>query len=189
MTLRLILTVVRMLTTLKRAKKLLGIAEDDVSEDFYLTAALAAASNIIEQGAKRSFEYRSYSEVIDGSGTPFLRLRNYPVHSVSKLMVCGSDWIGKEFAIESENGMLFYRPCWPCGARLVEAEYTAGYILPSDDPDAPEATLPENIELACILFAQILLRDPSVKSERVGDISVTYGDTEMPPVVKSLMRL
>ncbi|MUG24764.1 hypothetical protein GNQ08_20560 [Paenibacillus macerans] len=178
-----------MLTTLKRAKKLMGIPVDDTSEDFYITTALAAASNIIEREAKRSFEYKNYTQTIDGPGTQFLRLRNYPVHSVSKLNVCGADWMDKEFKIESENGMLFYRSGWPCGPRAIEVEYLAGYILPSDDPDAPKATLPENIELACVLFAQMLLNDPNVKSERVGDISVTYENADMPAAVKSLIRL
>lgn len=94
------------------------------------------------------------------------------------------------FVIEPENGMLFRRTGWPCGARLVEVEYLAGYILPSDEAGAPPATLPENIELACIMFAQILLRSPGVKSERVGDISVTYDESKgLPDVVKALIQL
>ncbi|MEY9097091.1 hypothetical protein ABH899_005786, partial [Paenibacillus sp. RC84] len=94
------------------------------------------------------------------------------------------------FTIESENGMLFRRSGWPCGTRTVEVEYLAGYILPSDEPGAEKATLPENYELACILYAQMLMRSPGVTSERVGDISVTYESGEgMPQTIKDLIRL
>ncbi|QCT03295.1 hypothetical protein E6C60_2583 [Paenibacillus algicola] len=178
-----------MLATLNKAKAFMGVSEEDDSQDLTILSALAAASAAIERECNRSFEHKLYRQTLDGSGTQFLRLRNYPVESVSLLKVDGKEEDADSFTIEPENGMLFRRSGWPQGARLVEVEYLAGYTLPSDETGAEPATLPENIQLACIMLAQILLRSPGVKSERVGDISVTYDEAGLPAVVKSLLRL
>ncbi|WP_234399635.1 hypothetical protein [Paenibacillus popilliae] len=154
----------------------MGISEEDVSQDIELLAVLKAASTAIEQRTKRSYEYKLYQQTLNGSGTQFLQLRNYPIHSVPLLKVEGIEQGIESFTIESENGMLFKRSGWPRGSRNIEVEYTAGYILPSDETGAEPATLPEDIQLACILYAWIMLRDPVVRSERVGNINVTYAD-------------
>jgi len=181
--------VILMLATLNAAKRYMGIAEDNHSMDLDIVGALQAATAVIERETKRSFEKKVYRQVIDGSGTQHIQLRNYPIHEVTKLLVCDKSIDSNSYTIESEYGMLFKRSGWPCGARLIEVEYLAGYVLPSDEQGAEPSTLPKNIELACALFAQILLRNPGVKSERVGDISVTYEDGELPAAVKSLIRL
>ncbi|MGN7169274.1 hypothetical protein ACTHSJ_25755 [Paenibacillus cellulositrophicus] len=180
-----------MLATLKTAKQFMGVPDDDKSQDPLILAALKAASAAIEREANRSFEYKQYRQTLDGSGTQFLRLRNFPIQSVSMLKMKGVEQAADSFAIESENGMLFKRSGWPCGARIIEVEYMAGYILPSDEAGAEPATLPENISLACILYAQMLMRTPGVASERVGDISVTYRDdgNDLPMAIKALIRL
>ncbi|KAF6618266.1 hypothetical protein HFE03_03455 [Paenibacillus sp. EKM102P] len=180
-----------MLTTLQRAKSYLSIPLDDTSQDFTLLTALGAASEWIERECNRSFEYKTYRQTLDGPGTKFLRLRNFPIHSVSLLHVDGVDKLGESFTIESENGMLFRRSGWPFGARLIEVEYLAGYILPSDAEDAPAPTLPCKYEWACVLLAQTLMREQGVTSERVGDISVTYKDEgrSLPGAVKALIQL
>lgn len=178
-----------MLATLKKAKSFMGVAEDDPSQDLVILSALKAASAAIERECNRSFEYKPYRQTLDGSGTQFLRLRNFPIHSVSLLKVQGKEQEIDSFTIESENGMLFRRSGWPCGTRVIEVEYLAGYHLPSEQEGAEPFALPENLQLACIMLAQILLRSPGVKSERVGDISVTYDDGGLPDVVKSLIRL
>lgn len=180
-----------MLATLKTAKQFMGVPDDDKSQDPLILAALKAASAAIEREANRSFEYKQYRQTLDGSGTQFLRLRNFPIQSVSMLKMKGVEQAADSFVIESENGMLFRRSGWPCGARIIEVEYMAGYILPSDEAGAEPVTLPENISLACILYAQMLMRTPGVASERVGDISVTYRDdgNDLPMAIKALIRL
>ncbi|RQW12127.1 hypothetical protein EH198_09180 [Paenibacillus rhizophilus] len=181
-----------MLTTVKRAKKLLGIPEEDVSQDFSLEMALEAASAAIERECNREFGQKSHSQRINGSGTKFLRLRNFPIISVADVKICGDDISPDGFVIESDNGMLFKETIWPIGTRNIEVEYLAGYILPSDTEGAPAPTLPRNYEMACVLYAQTLLQTPGVTSERVGDISVAYAAAsagELPPVVAALIRL
>lgn len=180
-----------MLTTLQRAKSYLSIPLDDTSQDFTLLTALGAASEWIERECNRSFEYKTYRQTLDGPGTKFLRLRNFPVHSVSLLNLNGKDRLSDPFTVESENGMLFKRSGWPCGERIIEVEYLAGYILPSDAEDEPAPTLPQKYEWACVLLAQTLMREQGVTSERVGDISVTYKDEgrSLPGAVKALIQL
>ncbi|MCJ8015232.1 phage gp6-like head-tail connector protein [Paenibacillus sp. KQZ6P-2] len=180
-----------MLATLNTAKQFMGIPDDDKSQDPLIIAALKAASASIEREVNRSFEYKQYQQTLDGSGTQFLRLRNFPIQSVSMLKLNGHEQAQESYVIETENGMLFRRTGWPSGTRSIEVEYMAGYILPSDEMDAESATLPENISLACILYAQMLMRTPGVTSERVGDISVNYKDDGdgLPAAVKALIRL
>lgn len=180
-----------MLATLNQAKGMLGIDSDDTSQDADITIALKAASAAIEKATNRSYGYKTYNQTIDGPGMQFLRLRNFPVHDVIHITVDNEPIPKEQFRIESENGMLFKRSGWPCGVRNVDVEYLAGYALPGDEnsPEAPK--LPENYTLACIMYAQILLRNPDVSSERVGDISVSYRDniSGLPPVVKALIEL
>jgi hypothetical protein len=181
-----------MLTTVKRAKRALGLDESDIEQDFILEIALSAASQAIERECNREFELKTHRQRLDGSGTQFLRLRNFPIHSVSVVRHDRNSLADDAYEIEPENGMLFKPHCWPVGTRNIEVEYSAGYILPSDTEGAPEATLPRNYELACILYAQTLMQTPGVTSERVGDISVTYAAAaagSLPPAVAALIRL
>ncbi|ETT61253.1 hypothetical protein BSK66_31560 [Paenibacillus odorifer] len=181
-----------MLTTVKRAKVALGIAETDTEQDFSLELALTAAGEAIERECNRVFELKTHRQRLDGPGTPFLRLRNFPIHTVSEVKEGSAVLTESAYEIESENGMLFKRDCWPCGTRNIEVEYTAGYVLPSDTAGAPEATLPRKYELACILFAETLMQTPGVTSERVGDISVSYAATAtgtLPAAVAALIQL
>ncbi|WP_322925324.1 phage head-tail connector protein [Paenibacillus campi] len=179
-----------MLIPLNRAKTLLGIPLDnDPAEDLLLTAAISAATSAIENYLNRKLEYGTYRQTLDAPGTPFLRLRNYPVHTVNSLEHRGMTVAAGSYDIEPDNGMLFRRDGWGCGERIIAVEYVAGYILPSETPGAPDSTLPPNMEYACALLAQTLMRQPGVTAERVGDLSVNYKDDggDLPGVVKALL--
>lgn len=154
-----------MFTTLERLKDLLpGIPEEMIK------LQAGAASAAIENYCKRSFRKQAYTERISGYSTSkYINLRNYPVHSVSEVP---SDW---EFEI-LEEGRLYRSQGWPTGEYNISVSYIGGYVLPEDATADDARTLPEPLELACLLYTQMLIREPGVKSERVGDISVTYGD-------------
>ncbi|MFD1886823.1 phage head-tail connector protein [Paenibacillus wenxiniae] len=179
-----------MLIPLSRAKPLLGISMDsDPSDDLLLISALQAASTAIQNFLKRDLEYGTYKQTLDAPDTPFLRLKNYPIHAVNSLEHRSMTVAAESYDIETDNGMLFRRDGWGCGERVIKVEYVAGYILPSDIPGVPESTLPANIEYACALLAQTLMRQPGVTAERVGDLSVNYKDDggDLPGVVKALL--
>ncbi len=158
-----------MLTTLARAKQMLGVPADDTADDFALQLALAAASRAIEREMNRQLGRQVHTEVVDGSGRRFLRLRHYPINRVDSVTIGGA--AATDYETESYSGMLLHPGCWPEGLRNVVVTYEAGYDLPTDDNPG---TLPENYELACILYAQTLMREQGTVSERVGDIAVTY---------------
>lgn len=163
-----------MLTTLDRFKKHLGV-EDDSQDDMY-TMYILAASQAIENYCRRSFKRQVYSEVVEGSGSPFLILRNFPVYS-------GTAFLPDNRVVElkpSEDGMMFSVDRWPVEIRSVNVTYEAGYVLPIDATDELPRTLPEAVEVACLFLSQNMMESSAdVKSERVGNISVTYGDNGM----------
>lgn len=176
-----------MLVTLQRAKKLLG--SQSTEDDLLLIASLAAASGVIENYLNRKLEYGTYRETLDAPSIPFLQLRQYPVHSVTRLDHHNQTITPDSYRVEPDNGMLFRRGGWGYGERTIQIEYVAGYVLPSDVVGSPPSTLPANYEYACVMLAQSLMRQPGVTSERVGDLSVNYKDNgnEIPGVVKSLL--
>ncbi len=148
---------------------MLGIPVDDTDDDFALRLALAAASRAIEREINRQLGRQVHTEEVDGSGRPLLRLRHYPINRVDSVAVCSVTVT--DYETEPASGMLRRLGCWPEGLRNVVVTYEAGYDLPTDDEPG---TLPENYELACVLYAQILMREQGTTSERVGDIAVTY---------------
>ncbi|AZS17395.1 hypothetical protein [Paenibacillus lutimineralis] len=180
-----------MLATLQTAKTWYKIPKDDTSNDADITISLLVASEAIEERCKRKFKRQTWRETLDGSGTSFLRLSQYPVESVDVLTV--DNTIIDDFSIESENGILFKRSGWPCGDRIIKAEYLAGYILPSDEAGAEEATLPKTLELACVILAKSFReKKVGVDSERIGPYSVTYskedgGSVTLPREVEALI--
>ncbi|MBW7452446.1 phage head-tail connector protein [Paenibacillus sepulcri] len=180
-----------MLTTLARAKSLLGLAEEDISQDALLLISLKAASRAIEDRCRRSFCLLEHIEHCTGLPGPFLSVRQYPIRSVSSIM---SDHGGAldPFEIVEETPGLLYRACgWPRGERSIVITYRAGYVLPEQGTEEEPSDLPETLEWACVLLAQHLQRTPGVQSERVGDISVTYSSTpnitDMPAAVEALI--
>lgn len=172
-----------MLTTLRRFKKHMVIEED--SQDDVYTMYILAASQAIESYCRRSFRRQVYREVIDGSGTGYLVLRNFPIYSGTATVH------GKSFAIEaSDDGLLYLPEGWPPGTRNVMVEYEAGYTLPFEATEDKPSTLPEAVEVACLFMIEGMTQNPSnVQSERIGDISVTYRDADgmLSPTVKALL--
>lgn len=175
-----------MLTTLETLKKQLKIPEDDTILDDDLMFHILAASQAIENHCDRKFKRQQYTEILDGSGSHYLVLSNYPVYS-------GTITIdNEEIAIDSsESGVIFNKYGWRRGMRNAVAVYEGGYVLPSDATNDNPRTLPEAVEMACIFAIKGMIRNPNnVKSERIGgDISVTYsdGDSIFTPSVKALL--
>jgi hypothetical protein len=175
-----------MLTTVERLKSMAHIAEGAATDDD-LRLQIIVASQQIESRCKRSFRKQVYQERVSGdSRSKYLNVRNYPVYDV--LLLESEAGSIAEYEILDE-GRLFRKSGWPSGEHNLSITYEGGYVLPGDDtPDNPR-TLPEALEYACILLVQHLQRRPGVKSERVGDISVTYSDeeTDLPAPVLALI--
>lgn len=181
-----------MLTTLAKAKTLLQIPQLDIEDDLFIEPMLAAASSAIEDYCRRSFGYQAYTNgKFNGVRGSFLLLPNYPVHTVELLQIGGGPEPTDSFEIDTDNGTLYRKCGWPRGERSITVTYTAGYVLPGEDPIEGIPPLPESLELACILLAQTLAREPGITAERVGDISVSYAANDgagLPSAVKALIN-
>lgn len=184
-----------MLTTLERVKDLLRIPQEDTTRDLLLEAAARAASDLIESYCRRSFELKAYTDRVDGSGTPYLVLKNYPIKAVSALKYRDAAEDINSIEVLTDKGLLFRRSGWVRGDLLYTVTYEAGYVLRTD---AEAGTLPEALEFAVALFAQQMLKQQQqagIESKRVGDISVTYqnefnsknGTPQLPSFVRSLI--
>lgn len=168
-----------MLTTVDRARTLLQADPEDAP---LLALLVQAASAAIETYCNRTFGYGKYTEVVHSDGRHYMLLRNYPVVTVESIDG-KADLSG--YTVEADRGMI-----WGPGlTRPVAVAYKAGYVLPGGDPIDGVQPLPADIEYGCILMIQQMQREPGVTSERVGDLSVTYGqeDGKMPAAVRALV--
>lgn len=170
-----------MLTTVDRARTLL---QADPEDDPLLALLIPAASAAIETYCNRTFGYGKYTERAGGEGRHFISLRNYPIVTVES--IDGKTDLS-DYTIEADRGMI-----WSQHGNLknpVAVTYKAGYVLPGQDPIDGVLSLPADIEYACILMIDQIQRVPGVTSERVGDLSVNYGqdDGKMPAAVRALV--
>jgi len=166
-----------MLTTLERLKQIMPEI-NPLDLEFF---AKAASSNIVKY-LNRPLEQKSITEWIAGNkNSKFLNVKLYPLLDVTSVLVDSQPTA--DYKIVAESGRLYREQGWIEGFQRIEITYTGGYILPGKDG----VNLPEEIELACILHIQDLMRTPGVTSERVGDISVTYAPESMSNAVKSLL--
>lgn len=175
-----------MLTTLNRAKKLMGIEPGDDFRDDEISMLLSAASSAVEDYCRRTFRLQSHTEKVSGRRGEYLQLKNYPVHSATVYERMDQPYTDVEML---DDGILFRPGGWPGGERSITVSYDAGYVLPSDEPGEPAATLPAAIEYAVVLMIQHMERAPGVTAERVGDLSVSYSpnDLDMPAAAKALL--
>ncbi|QOS97556.1 phage gp6-like head-tail connector protein [Brevibacterium sp. JNUCC-42] len=178
-----------MLTTLSKAKRLMGVPSENESRDVEILAFLTATSTAIENYCRRSFGLQEYkNQKFDGVRGNYLLVKNFPVHSVSSVQINKTEI--KDYEIIDDKGMLFRTTGWQAKEREISVSYMAGYVLPADATEENPCTLPEPLELACILYCQTLMRTPGVSAERVGDISVSYTSEgeNIPFAVKSLIN-
>lgn len=176
-----------MLATLNKLKPMLYIPLEDTSQDIQLTAWLQAASQAIEDHCKRPFFRGEYTEQRSGNCVKHIALPCTPVHEVVAVMD-GTEQV-EGFTLLS--GGILYRASWPPGYYNLTVKYIGGYILPSDNPEAPASTLPASIETACLMLARMMITGEWGKTEeRFGqDYTAKYlTNTEtLPPVITALV--
>ncbi|BFH10690.1 phage gp6-like head-tail connector protein [Paenibacillus melissococcoides] len=177
-----------MLTTLERLKGLLGPEAETWGDDM-LMLHIASVSAAIENYCKRNFKKQLYTERVSGyASSRYINLRNYPVHQITQISAVSDYDI-------LDDGRLYCPAGWPTGDHNIEVSYIGGYVLPSDAmPDEPR-TLPEPLEIACLMYAKSLCERQfipvGIQKEQLGEMSVTYAqqqtDKDMPPVVTALI--
>jgi hypothetical protein len=183
------------LITLASIKRQLNMTVDN--DDVFLASLIDQASAIARSWCRRTFAEERVSETfyLDRSAAA-VELTRYPVTDIASVTVAGTVLDPTEYEIEEATGWLYRlnasgnRCARFCGR--VVAEYTGGYIL----PDAPQATLPEDIQRAAALLVKgaylARARDPAIRNEIVegagsfGYFGVTVGD--LTPEVEALLR-
>ncbi|WP_409346757.1 phage gp6-like head-tail connector protein [Paenibacillus sp. MBLB4367] len=181
-----------MLTTLSRAKPFLQLQQSDSSQDNELRMAILAASQAIENECRRSFKLQNYVQTLSGDGSPYISLRNSPVVSIVEIIESDGGSI-----VDYRNlgdGLVLRAARWPYGQHNITVTYEGGYILPVDETGERPHTLPEPLELACIMLAQMIFEGNYGKeSERTADYAVTFQkalpgrESNLPPAVAALV--
>lgn len=144
-----------------------------------LDKAIKAASARICKYCCREFVQQEFVDTYDGDGGVEMDLDQFPVVSVSSVVIIESDGTevsidGTEFRVRADTGTIRYKPdstadytYFPTGFQNVKITYTAGF-----------EDVPADVKRACLLLAEALYatseNDVSVKSEKLGVYSVTY---------------
>lgn len=169
-------------TTLEAVKNYLRIDETDISKDALLEGLIDAVSQAIETHTGRFFVKRQViDEPHEADGTT-VELDHYPVISVTSVMLNGQDIDSGSYTAIKHAGIIESNYTLD-GAVLVT--YTPGYGDTSSDT-------PADVQLAAWKWiAQIFNREnPNIKSESLGDYSVSYFDMQdnVPTEVAALLE-
>lgn len=186
------------LTTVQRFKDFREI--NDNNEDTLIERLINATTAYVQRYCGRTFLLTTYTnQEYDGDGSRILRLRNYPVTTVTSLERRGSamntnTWstISDDFYfIQTENGLIKANFNFVRLVKAYRVTYSAGY-----DYDQAAKTL-ESIGLGDLEYAVWKLvsdayndrmQSGNVQSESIGDYSVTFSKTvSEDPEVKQIL--
>jgi len=190
------------LTTLESVKIYLGIT-DDTSQDAAIEQLINSVSADIANRCNREFGIASFIEKMPGSGRQKLLLNNYPIMKVVSvtaddivLDVTDYDVVPAEGILLKSKGV-WNAPGCHCtlaygygetplekfsdldvpDTQNITVEYTAGYILPQNGTMETPATLPGDLEMACIkMIATDINRKGSEheQAEALGPLNSTF---------------
>ncbi len=182
------------------------------TDDALLQTLLTATSRWIAQYLNRNLNAQTYTEVRDGTGTASMRLLNWPVVSVSQVMVDNAvinpapNQTASGYVFNPLTGVISLRPdifglggYFAKGVQNVRFVYVAGYNTPgmyalgatvAGAPDLPAALSMAAMQLCALVYRQ---------RDRVGDTSesvataglerVTYFMGALHPSTKSILDL
>lgn len=124
------------LITLAEVKEHLEIA--DTAQDSYLTTLIERVTGYVEAGTSRKLKGRTYTDQLyDGSGTPEMRLREWPITAVTAVSFLDSPtattWTAQSLTYLVIDGAtertIRFRDSWvfPRGYQNVKLTCAAGY--------------------------------------------------------------
>lgn len=158
-------------------KQYLKIPAADTSKDDLLLLLLESCTLAAERYIGRYIIERTISEEPHDfykAKSKYLQLQHYPVREVSCVMQNGENMDLSLIKTDSHNGLLKNSAFW---RGVVLVSYTAGL--------AQDYTgLPKNIRLALFQWIAVLLAEQEsdgIKSETLGDYSVSYYDSRQIP--------
>lgn len=187
-----------MLCTLSDVKTLLNISADDMTQDEKLSLLIKIYSAKIEAYLGYTLTRGEYTEELHSvNNRQLLQLNHLPIQSVTEVTANGS--VIDDYKILPEYsrwGLLYRGDGWTgayytrgftqdvvSGAWEIEATYTAGYYLPSDEGyvEGADDSLPYDIssvcaELVVLKYNYDKMGAVGLKSHHEGNISDTFGD-------------
>ncbi|MHB1001276.1 MAG: hypothetical protein ACYC27_18690 [Armatimonadota bacterium] len=157
------------LTDLATVKVYTGTTYSDAE----IQLAINTVSREIENYCNRMFNPADYSIKLNGSGRQALVLPQFPVLSVTSIVMDEVAVAAADYEIDSGAGILYHDYRWTKGARNITIVYRAGYT-----------TIPPDISMIATKMAvdhlQRLSRDISLKSETLSKHSWTaFTNAEM----------
>jgi hypothetical protein len=165
------------LTTLANVKEYLGLPAAAGPQDALLGKLVTRISSMIEQHSDRVLSQAAVVQYMDGSGTPTLSLREYPVSAVASVYYSeNNDFTApnlvasSEYFLDPDRGLLIrkgFMP-WMRGApRNHKVSYTAGYAIGSMHPAI------EHVAILMVARAWGTKENPFVTSQSLRDGSIT----------------
>jgi hypothetical protein len=146
------------LTTLANAKQWLNV--QTASDDALITRLISAASDYIQTWLNRVFAIAAYTEGRNGYDTDGMAVKNYPITTVTSVLVDGisipaaTGATDSGYVVNEPRTMIYLRGYrFTRGRMNVTLNYSAGFAL-----------VPNEIEQACIELVGLRYKD----RERIG---------------------
>ncbi len=179
------------------ALEFLKLTSPTEPEETVLSVICDQISDAVEDYCGRIFEFSTFTEDYDGSGTRNLMLRQYPIDAITTVKRTKVDAantvvsiVSAEYTINDESGILLMHPVnhvdssiWIKGELNYEIVYDAGY----DGDDMPNGLVGAcNIWIATV-FQKAKHNLFAVQSSTIGDETINYLNEDMPAMVKSML--
>jgi len=155
----------------------------------YLEDLINTASQAIEDYCRRVFVSATYTEYIDGNDSCWLRVKYYPVTTITSVQV----WDAQEQAVDETltehedfefyltEGMIYRFSKWSEGTKRYKVVYVAGYSA---------AAMPDSVKKACIKLCKIEYNrrgKEGIITEGAGGVNTTYDTKDVPNEVRVLI--
>lgn len=178
-------------------------AEDDQT-DLIIEMLINKASSWIERLTGRRLGKQSYHQWYDADGSQELVLAEYPIVSIESIREDGRlvDPSRYDFGQTGHIGVVYRDDGWlkagwirglaydtAAPKRVIEAEYTAGYVLPKDATDDDPQTLPADLEglvwdMAAQAYVSLQNGSQGLSSFSISDVSWDFDKSVKPEWVQ-----
>lgn len=174
------------LTTLDAVKAWLGLPAAAGDSDALIAQLITAASGFVTGYLGRDLVPTDYSEIYDGTGAPWMMLRQAPITAVRSVSFCGRVLTTQVDPVSGAAGFFFdgrrlslVGECFPF-RRPVAVDYTAGYAA------IPAAIAQAVSELAGEAFKR---RDHIGQSSKTlgGQETVAFSSADMNAAIKTAL--
>lgn len=149
------------LTTLAKLRARLNIQSAYTEADTVLESLIDQASAAIESNCNRLFKSRTYTaEVLNGSGSNILLLPQYPVSNIASLVDDSITYVVADYYLYANEGKIVLKYAkFSNTPQAIIVTYTAGY-----------STIPDDLEMACLILAGNYFRATPLNRELFGDV-------------------